>query len=293
MMKKISLAILLAIAAVLTQPCASQQPDIKVMSFNIRYDNPGDAAQGEGWSTRRDAVANLIINSGADIIGTQEVLSHQYDDLKQRLSNYEVVGCGRDDGKKAGEYEALWFRTDIFEKIDTGNFWLSETPETAGSLGWDGACVRMASWALLRHKASGKKILAVNTHLDHVGAIARREGVNLILEKLKDLAPGVPAVVTGDFNSGPASAPVKHITDSTLPFHLVDARKIAAKTDGPQWSFHDFDRQPITDRLIIDYIFVTPGIKVDSYRIIPTTPTAGNTFNISDHNAVMVTISGL
>lgn len=293
MIKKLSIAVIAATAFLLPQPCAAQQSDIKVMSFNIRYDNPGDASRGEGWDTRRDAVANLIIESNADIVGTQEVLSHQYSDLKQRLKNYEVVGCGRDDGKKAGEYEALWFRTDKFEKIDTGNFWLSETPEIAGSLGWDGACVRMASWALLRHKESGKKILAINTHLDHVGAVARREGVNLILEKLKTLAPGIPAVVTGDFNSGPASAPVKHITDRTLPFHLVDSRKIAHRTEGPQWTFHDFDRQPLTDRLIIDYIFVTPGVKIDSYEIIPTTPSAENSFNISDHNAVMVSISDL
>lgn len=261
------------------------------MSFNIRYDNPGDSLRGEGWLARRDAVARLIICADADIVGTQEVLHHQFSDLKNLLSDYEVVGCGRDDGNQAGEYEALWYKRSRFERLDTGNFWLSETPDVKGSLGWDGACVRMASWALLRDKLDGKEILAVNTHLDHVGSVARREGVNLILKKLKEIVPGVPAVVTGDFNSGPRSAPVKHITDTSLLFHLVDSHSVAENVTGPQWTFHDFNRQPLGERLIIDYAFVTPGISVKNYTIIPTVPSAGNDFNISDHNAVLITIA--
>lgn len=269
----------------------AEDNSLKVMSFNIRYDNPGDSSRGEGWTTRREAVSKLISGSGADIVGTQEVLHHQFADLKARLTDYDVVGCGRDDGKRAGEYEALWYKRSRFEKLDTGNFWLSETPLVKGSLGWDGACVRMASWALLRDRLTGKKILAVNTHLDHVGAVARREGVNLILEKLKEIAPEVPAVVTGDFNSGSRSAPVKHITDTSLPFHLVDSRAIAEITSGPQWTFHDFNRQPVDERLIIDYALVTPGIRVKNYTVIPTVPSSETQFNISDHNAVIITIA--
>lgn len=286
-MNRLSLACLALMAAFF--PLHSQNTpscEAKIMSYNVRYDNSGDGENG--WSARRDSVAAAIIASGASIVGTQEVLHHQFSDLRRLLPDFDVVGCGRDDGAQEGEYEALWYDKNRFQCIDSGNFWLSQTPDVKGSLGWDGACVRMASWALLQDKASQRRILALNTHLDHVGTKARRLGVELILQRLSAIAPDVSAVVTGDFNSGPDSAPVKYITDPAKTFHLIDSRTFAGKIHGPAWTFHDFGRAPVEDREIIDFIFVTPGINVIDYSIIDNTARAPMT--PSDHCPVTATI---
>lgn len=258
----------------------------RVMTFNIRYDNPYDG--DNGWSRRKGEVVETIRKANADIVGTQEVLHHQFCDLKDALSDYAVVGVGREDGACKGEYEALWFKKEKFDSVATGHFWLSQWPDSAGSLGWDGACVRMASWALLRDKCSGKELLAVNTHLDHVGPVARREGVRLICQRLQSIAPGRPAVVMGDFNSGPSSAPVAFITSDDSGYRLCDSRRIAAKVQGPAWTFHNFGRLEEMDREIIDFIFTTPGVEVDNYQIIDNTVNAP--MSSSDHCPVVVDI---
>ena len=157
---------------------------VNVMSFNIRYDNPEDSL--DNWQYRKDRAANAIRFYDVDILGTQEVLHNQLEDLKQRLPEYGVIGVGREDGKEKGEYSALWYKKDRFNLLDSGYFWLSETPEVAGSKGWDGACERIASWAKLQDKVSGKEFFALNTHLDHVGVAARREGISLMLDKVND-----------------------------------------------------------------------------------------------------------
>lgn len=281
-MKLFVLAAALAVAAVSVQASDA----VKIMSYNVRYDNAGDAPND--WSARGHRVARTILDAAPDVVGTQEVLHHQWEDLRKALTDYDVVGCGRDDGRQAGEYAALWFRRDRFEAVDSGNFWLSATPEVKGSLGWDGACVRMASWALLRDRRSGKRLLALNTHLDHVGVEARRLGVELILERLSQIAPGVTSVVTGDFNSGPESAPVKYITDPQKSYHLVDSRIVADTVSGPAWTFHDFGRVPEAEREIIDYAFVTPATHVRSYTI--TDNTADEPLTESDHCPVTIVI---
>ena len=126
---------------------------VNVMSFNIRYDNPEDSL--DNWQYRKDRAANAIRFYDVDILGTQEVLHNQLEDLKQRLPEYGVIGVGREDGKEKGEYSALWYKKDRFNLLDSGYFWLSETPEVAGSKGWDGACERIASWAKLVRMESG------------------------------------------------------------------------------------------------------------------------------------------
>lgn len=168
----------------------SEPAPVNVMSFNIRYDNPEDSL--DNWKYRKDRAANAIRFYDADIVGTQEVLHNQLEDLKQRLPEYGVIGVGREDGKEKGEYSALWYKKERFTLLDSGYFWLSETPEVAGSKGWDGACERIASWAKLQDMVSGKAYFALNTHLDHVGVVARREGVSLILDKVNELSNGAP-----------------------------------------------------------------------------------------------------
>lgn len=276
---------LLAVACSGGQQAASMDEPIDVMSFNVRYDNPGDSLNN--WRFRKDRVANAIRFYDAEIVGTQEVLHGQLLDLQQRLPEYGVVGVGREDGKEKGEYSALWYKKDRFEVMDSGNFWLSETPEVAGSKGWDGACERIAAWARLKDKTTGKVILALNTHLDHVGEVARREGVALVLDRAEALGEGARIVVTGDFNAGPESEVIRQVTDTAHPKHLTDARMVSPIVYGPDWTFHDFGRWPQEKRERIDYVFLGEGWKVTRYGVLAE---LDNEAYLSDHNPVLVTI---
>lgn len=259
---------------------------VNVMSFNIRYDNPEDSLNN--WQYRKDRAANAIQFYDADIIGTQEVLKNQLDDLKDRLPQYTAIGVAREDGKEEGEYNVLFFKSDRFENLESGTFWLSETPEVAGSQGWDGACKRVATWARLKDKKSGKTVLALNTHLDHVGEVARREGINLIFNKVTELSKGAPIIVTGDFNSTPDSDVVKHITNPDDPNHLTDTRDIAKVVYGPEWSFHDFGNISYSNRPLIDYIFVRGDMEVERLGVLAETE---NEAFLSDHAPILATIT--
>lgn len=269
-----------------TLPSSSDGTKLNVMSFNIRYDNPEDSLNN--WKYRKDRAANAVRFYDADILGTQEVLSNQLADLKERLPEYTAIGVGREDGKEEGEFSALFFKKDRFEELESGTFWLSETPEVAGSLGWDGACRRVATWARLKDNLSGKTILALNTHLDHVGQVARREGINLIFRKVKELGQGADVIVTGDFNSTPDSDVVKHITNPDDPDHLNDSKALAGIVYGPSWSWHDFGELPYDRRPLIDYVFVSGDIDVDRYGVLAETE---NGEFLSDHAPVLVTLN--
>lgn len=264
---------------------ASVSEPVNVMSFNIRYDNPADSL--DNWKYRKDRVANAIRFYEVDILGTQEVLHNQMEDLKQRLPGYEAIGVGREDGKEKGEYSALWYKKERFNLLESGYFWLSETPEVAGSKGWDGACERIATWAKLQDKVSGKKFFALNTHLDHVGVMARREGVKLVLDKMTQLSEGMAVVITGDFNATPESDVIRLMTDEANPAHLTDARQASPVVYGPAWSFHDFGNTPYDKRSLIDYVFVRNGLKVLKYGVLAETE---NEAFLSDHTPILVTV---
>ena len=288
-MKKIYLMILPFLAAACGQggQQAATQTDepVNVMTFNVRYDNPDDSLNS--WAYRKDRVANAIRFYDADIVGTQEVLHNQMEDLRQRLPGYESIGVGREDGKEAGEYSALWYRADRFTAKESGWFWLSETPEVAGSKGWDGACERIATWAKLQDKLTGKELFVMNTHLDHVGVAARREGVKLVLDKIQELGGDLPVILTGDFNAEPESDVIKQVTDTADPEHLTDARTVADLVYGPNWTFHDFGSIPYEHRERIDYIFVKNGLEVLKYGILAETE--GNAY-LSDHAPVLISV---
>ena len=267
------------------QAAVKTDEPVNVMTFNVRYDNPGDSL--DNWAYRKDRAAKAIRFYGADIVGTQEVLHNQLEDLKQRLPGYEAIGVGREDGKEKGEYSALLYRTDRFTAKESGWFWLSETPEVAGSKGWDGACERIATWAKLQDKRTGQEYFVLNTHLDHVGVEARKGGVKLVLDKVQELGGDLPVIVTGDFNAAPESDVIRQVTDTADPEHLTDARTVAALVYGPDWSFHDFGRIPYGHRERIDYIFVKNGLEVLKYGILAETE--GDAY-LSDHTPVLVSV---
>ena len=195
------------LAAVAFTACGSAT-SLSVMTFNMRYDNPEDGQNN--WRFRRERIAGVIKAQEVDVLGTQELLSNQFNDLSGLLTGYQGVGVGRLDGAESGEYCAVFFRKDRFTLLDSGTFWLSETPEVVGSLGWDGACERIATWVVLRDR-DGRELFFIDTHLDHVGQVARDEGVSLLMKRIETLSGGRPVILTGDFNSEPGSSVVAHV----------------------------------------------------------------------------------
>ncbi|MBQ8441737.1 MAG: endonuclease/exonuclease/phosphatase family protein, partial [Bacteroides sp.] len=205
-------------------------------------------------------------------------LHNQFEELKALLPEFEGVGVGRDDGATQGEYSAVFYNKNVFEALDSGTFWLAENPDSVGMMGWDAACVRVATWAKLQHKASGKIVMAVNTHFDHVGEVARKESGLLIIRKIKEIVGDQPAVLTGDFNVTDESQAYQTIT--TNEFVLLDAHKVAEKTAGVNYTFHNFARIEPEKCNKIDFVFVTPGIKVLHSEVTQEVKEA----LLSDHN---------
>lgn len=273
-------------ALVLLFSSCNKSIDLNVMSFNVRYDNPEDSLNN--WQYRKDVAAQIIKDVNVDVFGTQEVLVNQLNDLKSSLPEYTAIGVGREDGKEAGEYCAIFYKKDRFTEIESGNFWLSETPEAPGVKGWDAACERVTTWVILEDKETKKQFFFINTHLDHMGKIARQEGVTLLLNKAAEYSKGLPVIMTGDFNATPDSDVIKHVLDETSPNYLVHTKDIAITTDGLNGTFHNFGRIPIAERSFIDYIFVSPNIKVKSHSVIPEKL---NKVYISDHSLVSAQIT--
>ena len=275
MMKKI---MFLLLAVCMLAGCSEGEKKVKVRwaTFNIRLDTPVDSLNR--WGYRMERAAQFIKDAQLDVVGTQEVLHSQFEDLKRMLPEFEGVGVARDDGKTKGEYSSVFYRKDVFDALDSGTFWLSEYPDSVGLKGWDAACVRVATWAKLQHKETGKIVMAVNTHFDHVGVEARKQSALLIIRKIKEIVGDRAAVLTGDFNVTDQSDAYQTIT--TNEFVLKDAHKIAETVSGVNYTFHNFTRQPLEKRSKIDFIFVTPHIRVLSSDI----PQEVEGALLSDHN---------
>lgn len=266
--------------------CKIKPLELNVMTFNIRLDVPSDSLNR--WQYRKDNAAEMVRMNDVDILGMQEVLLNQMNDLKERLPQYTAIGVGREDGADKGEFSPIFYKKDRFSALESGTFWVSETPEVAGSKGWDASYIRVATWAILKEKATGKEIFAINTHLDNDGLVARKEGGNLLLKKAEELGKGLPIVLTGDFNDTPQSEAIKNITDASKTNHLLDCKTIARKTSGTDWTFHNFGRLAESERPLIDYIFVSKQIKVQDYAVLPDT--LNGTF-VSDHKPVLSKIT--
>lgn len=251
-MKRITTVWLLCLFAAST--ALAQTTNLRVMSFNIRYNNPKDSINA--WPNRIDKVSSQILFHQPQLLGVQEALSDQMDDLSQRLPQYKFVGVGRDDGKKKGEFSAIFYDTTRLQLLQSHTFWLSETPETAGSKGWDAAICRIVTYAKFRDRKSRKEFYHFNTHFDHIGKIARRESAKLLLEKVAKISGKLPAVITGDFNATPSDEPIRVITDPQNPLHLADSKPLSKIPHyGPDCTFNSFKAHE-TSTEPIDYIFL-------------------------------------
>ncbi|GGN93020.1 endonuclease/exonuclease/phosphatase family protein [Haloarcula pellucida] len=239
---------------------------VRVMSFNVRYDAPEDGL--DNWSHRRRLVAGTIRYHAPDVVGVQEAQRHQILELETLLPTYDWVGDPRDTVEAGGEHTAIGYRTARFDCEGTDTFWLSETPETPGSVGWDARHPRVATWGRLRDRATGDALLAVNTHLDHIGAEAREKGIDLVLSRLNRVVEGEAVVLSGDFNCV-VGAPAHQRTDGhTLPDGrtLEDARDRTPVRHGPTTTRTDF--HDLVPEMGIDHVFVSEGVAVDSWAAV-------------------------
>lgn len=239
------------------------QNAMTVMTYNIRYNNPDDGENA--WPNRKDHVADMMTSVyDADIIGLQEALKGQIDDLVARMPGYSWVGVGRDDGKNAGELSPIFYNTEHIDLMATNTFWLSETPHRPGSKSWDAAITRVATWAKFRDRMNDKEFYVINTHFDHVGELARVESAKMITRFVNDFEEGVPVIVTGDLNVTESSAAYSVLAESA---RLSDARyESESGHKGPTASFSNWETlRPEESR--IDYIFVSSEINVLTHRI--------------------------
>jgi endonuclease/exonuclease/phosphatase family metal-dependent hydrolase len=218
----------------LTIASSASAGEMKVMSYNIRYGTAQDGVNH--WDKRKAWLTETVKAYDPDLLGTQETVGFQRDYLAEQLPTYGVLGVGRDDGKEKGEMMAVYWKKDRFEKIDGGHFWLSETPDVAGSKSWDSSLPRMATWVKLRDRKddAAKPVLWINTHFDHRGPRARIEAAKIIRDKAESLGKGCSMLITGDFNSAEGSEPYKalfaKVGDKDSP--VVDTYRVAHPNRG-------------------------------------------------------------
>jgi endonuclease/exonuclease/phosphatase family metal-dependent hydrolase len=256
------------------------------MTFNIRYDNPHDSANA--WPNRIPVVCDFLNAEKPDLIGMQEVLYQQYTVLDSALSDYGSVGVGRTDGLKAGEMNPVFFRKDRLELIRTKTFWLSETPEVAGSMAWGAGLPRIVTWVELADKENDLHFYYFNTHFAHDSDSARTRSARLLLEKADSIAADFPIIITGDLNMLPESEGYSVLTG---PFESVpllrDSYEISKKTpEGPVYTFNNFRDKPGPGR--IDFILVRDGMKVLDHRTVIRKEKG---VFISDHWPVIATVA--
>ena len=236
-----------------------------VGSYNIRYKNGGDSIKGNVWNKRCQVICDQVNFMSPDIFGAQEVLNGQLNDMLARLDGYDYIGVGRDDGKQAGEYAAIFYKTDRLRLLDEGNFWLNETPDRPG-LGWDAACVRICTWGRFAGQTAtdDDAFYFFNLHMDHVGVTARREAAKLIVRKIIEIAHDTPVIVTGDFNVDQNDEIYGIFTTSGLLKDSYLASRLRFAENG---TFNSFDPDLYTESRI-DHILVSPSARVDSYGVL-------------------------
>ncbi len=240
---------------------------ITVATYNIRNDaNSDDAKNGNGWQQRLPEVCKLIKNNNFDVFGTQEGLYNQLRDIKEQLPELDYTGVGRDDGRQAGEYSAIFYKRDKFDLLDSGNFWIS-ADSSRPNLGWDAVCVRICSWGKFKEKTSGTIFLFFNLHTDHVGIEARKQGARLVLAKIKEIAGSDPTILTGDFNVDQTNESYNLLNNSEI---LRDSYELASYRDANNGTFNNFDVSTKNESRI-DHIFLTKNFRVTQYKILTNT----------------------
>ena len=254
MIKKI---FMLATAMIMSLPLlqAQESEGLKVMSYNIRLGSAQDGTNS--WALRYTAAGKKLEDQKPDVFGVQEALEYQVRYIEE-MCGYESVGVGRENGKKEGEHMSIFWNKKTVSMLKWGTFWLSDTPEKP-SKGWDAECFRTATWALMKDKKTGKKFYFVNTHLDHKGTEAQKNGLKLIVDRIAEINPdGLPMVLTGDFNIEPKNPALKD-----LDARMQSARNIAEKTDDHA-TYNGWGKSST----MIDYIYVSGFSSCPEYQTV-------------------------
>ena len=320
---KMNLGMVLA-ALMFVVGCATAPNDaIKVASYNIRLSGSNgraDYGTPNAWKERKDDLLSLVRKLDLDVFGLQEVCPDQAQFLKENLVGYEFVGEHRNADRKSGEASPVCYRKSRFEALERGTFWLSPTPDTPGLKGWGAACPRVCSYLILRDRSTGKKFCFANAHTDHISALARKNGMLLVIDRMKTFGAGVPIVFTGDHNcresEEPAMAVKEHLKDalyiSETPqkgswrtfsgwkwkdqeMSIIDALKASsevrnAKKGSPDamkdaQGLHPYEKYGAR----IDYIYVSEGIRVLDFETVNDSRPGKNLYP-SDHFPVVATI---
>ncbi len=254
--------------------------EVEVMSYNIKFANETDGENS--WSKRKDHITNQIKFHEPEIFGVQEALVSQLKHFQSEMDNYKYVGVGRDDGKEAGEFSAIFYNAEAFEVLENETFWLSETPDEI-SVGWDAAMERVCTYAKFEDKNSGKIFWVFNTHFDHVGAKARENSAKLIWEKISAVnKENLPVILMGDLNLEPDTSGIQFLMQK-----MNDSKAVSKLDFGPEGTFNGYNfKEPVTRR--IDYIFVSDNIEVKKYAVLSDSK---NLKYPSDHLPVWVEVN--
>lgn len=271
----------LAVLVLLQLPHLLVGEPLRVMTFNVRYPSKDDGA--DLWEKRRDLLVDTIRQNRPDVFGTQELFHLQGEYIVSHLSGYKWFGLSR-RGNHEDEHMGVFYRADRLKPVDSGNFWLSETPDTPGSSSWDMSLPRMVTWALFE-RTDGGRFYFYNTHFAHrrQDEEARKRSAALLVERLKSLPDGTPVILTGDFNA-PAGGEVYHAFDGVMR----DAWETAARRSGPEGTFHGFKGTPRPGR--IDWILYRGNIRVLEAE---TLDHHEGTRYPSDHFPVLAVFEGL
>jgi len=255
------------------------EDNLKVMTFNISYDFSSDGVNH--WVYRKPYINEMLQSYDLDLFGTQENDSIQLAELKEMLPEYTAYSMGIGTKYKYDFNCSLFFKTDRFEPLNDGYFWLHPNQEPS-ELAWGAKFPRLATWAVLKDKRTDLEFMVMVTHLDHYSKLARLESAKLIRSKIEEFSGGRPYFVMGDFNALPNSPAVQIFENSKLGRSKAIAEEIA----GTEWTFHNWGKTPENKRRTIDYVLVSPGITVPEYRVVDGVRPDG--VYLSDHNPLYV-----
>lgn len=261
MTKKIIIFFLLL--SIITTGSAQQ---LTIASYNIRYNNPGDINNGNGWKERFPIITQLVLFHDFDIWGAQEVLNDQLNNLLSAATDYTSIGVGRDDGETKGEYAPIFYKKEKFELLNSGQFWLSEDTSFPNK-GWDAALPRICTWGQFKDKSSLKTFWFFNLHMDHVGVVARQESAKLVLRKIQEMCGDSPVILTGDFNVDQTNESYSVLVNSDV---INDTYKLADICYAPNGTFNAWDINLKTNSRI-DHIFVSSHFQVLKYGVLTDT----------------------
>jgi len=234
--------------------------DIRVMSFNIRFDNPEDGANC--WENRKDLVANVIKVYGCDFIGIQEALFNQVNDLQNRLPMYKWYGRGRDEKSEQGEGVPIFYLGDKWEIEEGNTFWLSETPTVPGSKTYGNTLPRICTWARFRNLKTGGKVFIYNCHLDHENSSSQRKSCAQIKQHMQKNCKGCENIIlTGDLNVTPINEAIQIISNQEIK--MKDSFNVGVNQS--KATFHYWTG--LDDGIRIDYIFAHESINIKEFRI--------------------------